>query len=64
MGKITARLGWCVAGAFLCGHAAAQTAQQTPIPVVGVRTGIDVKTGLRPARQNINDLYARGGPEW
>ncbi|KAK1759632.1 Di-copper centre-containing protein [Echria macrotheca] len=64
MGKITARLGWCVAAALLYGHAAAQTAQQTPFPVVGVRTGIDVKTGQRPARQNINDLYARGGPQW
>ncbi|KAK0628971.1 hypothetical protein B0T17DRAFT_488166 [Bombardia bombarda] len=39
-------------------------AQSTPIPVVGIKTGIDTTTGRRPARQNINDLYARGGPQW
>ncbi|KAK1836674.1 hypothetical protein QBC39DRAFT_56270 [Podospora conica] len=41
------------------------TAQQaTPVPVVGVQTGIDPRTGQRPARQNINDLYLLGGPQW
>ncbi|KAL0467683.1 hypothetical protein QR685DRAFT_366309 [Neurospora intermedia] len=39
-------------------------AQTTPIPVVGVKTGVDSKTGQRPIRRNINDLYARGGPQW
>jgi len=32
--------------------------------VVGVSTGIDPKTLQRPARRNINDLYAEGGAEW
>jgi hypothetical protein len=43
-----------------------QTAAQqaTPVPVVGVQTGIDPRTGQRPARQNINDLYLLGGPQW
>ncbi|KAK3343064.1 hypothetical protein B0H65DRAFT_576876 [Neurospora tetraspora] len=39
-------------------------AQTTPIPVVGVKTGVDSNTGQRPIRRNINDLYARGGPQW
>ncbi|KAJ4403730.1 hypothetical protein N0V85_005028, partial [Neurospora sp. IMI 360204] len=39
-------------------------AQTTPIPVVGVKTGVDPNTGQRPIRRNINDLYARGGPQW
>ncbi|KAK3692626.1 hypothetical protein B0T22DRAFT_486510 [Podospora appendiculata] len=41
-----------------------QPSQSTPIPVVGVKSGIDPRTGQRPARQNINQLYARGGPQW
>ncbi|KAK3401603.1 hypothetical protein B0T20DRAFT_118549 [Sordaria brevicollis] len=44
--------------------AAAQQTQTTPIPVVGVKTGVDTNTGQRPTRRNINDLYARGGPQW
>ncbi|KAK0709679.1 hypothetical protein B0T26DRAFT_805332 [Lasiosphaeria miniovina] len=43
---------------------ATNTTATTPIPVVGVKTGIEVNTGKRPARQNINKLYARGGPQW
>ncbi|CCC12603.1 unnamed protein product [Sordaria macrospora k-hell] len=43
--------------------AAAQT-QTTPIPVIGVTTGVDANTGQRPIRRNVNDLYARGGPQW
>lgn len=39
-------------------------AQTTPIPVIGVKTGVDSSTGQRPIRRNINDLYARGGPQW
>ncbi|KAB5566591.1 hypothetical protein GE09DRAFT_740262 [Coniochaeta sp. 2T2.1] len=36
----------------------------TPVPVTGVRTGIDHNTGERPRRLNINDFYARGGLQW
>jgi hypothetical protein len=36
----------------------------TPVPVVGVKTGIDRSTGQAPARLNINTLWARGGPQW
>ncbi len=32
--------------------------------VVGVSAGVNQKTGERPARQNINDLYNAGGPAW
>lgn len=60
MGKITAGLA-CLAAALWCGQAAAQ---QAPIPLVGVTTGIDRRTGQRPVRKNINDLYNQGGPEW
>ncbi|KAK3316253.1 hypothetical protein B0H66DRAFT_576217 [Apodospora peruviana] len=42
----------------------AATTQSTPIPVVGVKPGIDRNTGQPPARLNVNDLYARGGPHW
>ncbi|KAK3381535.1 hypothetical protein B0H63DRAFT_207757 [Podospora didyma] len=42
----------------------ATTNSGTPIPVVGVKTGIDANSGQRPARQNINSLWARGGPQW
>lgn len=38
--------------------------QTVPIPVVGLQTGVNKATGERPARLNINDLYARGGPQW
>lgn len=60
MGKLTTALACCV-GLVLVGQAAAQS---TPIPVVGVKTGINVRTGQRPARQNINQIYALAGPEW
>ncbi|KAK4232508.1 hypothetical protein QBC38DRAFT_540616 [Podospora fimiseda] len=52
---------------FFTNTAAAAAATQsiaTPIPVVGVKTGIDKKTGQPPPRLDINDLYARGGPQW
>ncbi|KAK0707522.1 hypothetical protein B0H67DRAFT_670703 [Lasiosphaeris hirsuta] len=70
MGRISAVSGFCFAAAVLSQAIAAQSASttqtfaSTPIPVVGVQAGIDVKTGQRPARQNINNLYARGGPQW
>lgn len=38
--------------------------QTFPVPVLGVQTGINIATGERPARLNINDLYSRGGPQW
>ncbi|KAK3350005.1 hypothetical protein B0T25DRAFT_611078 [Lasiosphaeria hispida] len=68
MGRISVAAGFCFAAAVLCQAVAAQSASPTAstpiIPVVGVQTGIDVKTGQRPGRQNINNLYARGGPQW
>ncbi|CAP66750.1 uncharacterized protein PODANS_4_7510 [Podospora anserina S mat+] len=39
-------------------------ASATPIPVIGVRTGIDKVTGKPPARLNINGLWAKGGAQW
>ncbi|KAK0617312.1 hypothetical protein B0T14DRAFT_433917 [Immersiella caudata] len=60
MGRVAAVLA-CYVGAALIRQT---TAQPTPIPVVGVKTGIDPKTGHRPARQNIHDLYVLGGPHW
>jgi hypothetical protein len=60
MGNLTMALA-CYVGLVLVGQA---TAQSTPIPVVGVKPGINVKTGQRPARQNINQLYSLAGPEW
>ncbi len=39
-------------------------AQSSPIPVTGVMSGVGVNNGQRPARQDINDLYSRGGPPW
>ncbi|KAK4179427.1 putative tyrosinase [Triangularia setosa] len=39
-------------------------ASATPIPVVGVKTGIDKVTGKPPARLNINGLWAKGGAQW
>lgn len=62
MGKLSASgiAYWAVV--LFSWQAAAQ--QATPVPVVGVQTGIDHRTGQRPARQNINDLYLLGGPQW
>ncbi|KAK4453979.1 Di-copper centre-containing protein [Podospora aff. communis PSN243] len=60
MGRVAAVIA-CYVGAALIRQT---TAQSTPIPVVGVKTGIDPRTGHRPARQNINNLYALGGPHW
>lgn len=34
------------------------------IPVTGRTTGIDEETGAPPARHNINQLEAEGGPTW
>ncbi|KAK8045287.1 hypothetical protein PG993_005311 [Apiospora rasikravindrae] len=39
-------------------------AQGQPVPVVGLATGVNPVTGERPARRNINDLQAAGGPAW
>ncbi|KAK0743131.1 hypothetical protein B0T18DRAFT_327692 [Schizothecium vesticola] len=62
MGKLSASgiAYWAVV--LFSWQAAAQ--QATPVPVVGVQAGIDPWTGQRPARQNINDLYLLGGPQW
>ncbi|KAI1106590.1 Di-copper centre-containing protein [Jackrogersella minutella] len=35
-----------------------------PIPVTGMTTGINNRTGERPARQEINILQNEGGPPW
>ncbi|KAK8069720.1 hypothetical protein PG994_006336 [Apiospora phragmitis] len=37
-------------------------AQGQPVPVIGLATGINPITGERPARKNVNDLQAAGGP--
>ncbi|KAK8084996.1 tyrosinase 2 [Apiospora hydei] len=39
-------------------------AQGQPVPVIGLATGVNLLTGERPARKNINDLQAAGGPAW
>ncbi|KAK8014508.1 tyrosinase precursor [Apiospora arundinis] len=39
-------------------------AQGQIVPVTGLATGINQGTGERPARKNINDLHATGGPAW
>ena len=64
MGKITAPGMAYYVLACLVWQVAAQSVQPTPVPVVGVQMGIDPRTGERPARQNINDLYMLGGPQW
>ncbi|KAK3333928.1 hypothetical protein B0T19DRAFT_491238 [Cercophora scortea] len=68
---VAAALSWFAAAtpvssssSFSSVTSSSSSSQSTPIPVVGVRTGIDPRTGQRPARQNINQLYARGGPQW
>ncbi|KAK2597581.1 hypothetical protein N8I77_012359 [Diaporthe amygdali] len=38
--------------------------QSARISVTGPLTGIDRQTGAAPARMNINDMWARGGPSW
>ena len=42
----------------------AAVAQSYPISVTGVMSGVGANNGQRPARQDINDLYSRGGPPW
>ncbi|KAI1777107.1 Di-copper centre-containing protein [Hypoxylon cercidicola] len=37
---------------------------QQPVPVTGMTTGINSGTGERPARWEVNDLQAEGGPRW
>ncbi|KXX77605.1 Tyrosinase [Madurella mycetomatis] len=32
--------------------------------LVGIQAGVNPETGERPARLNINDLHAQGGPAW
>lgn len=39
-------------------------AQDTKITVTGARTGVNIQTGARPPRININDLYQKGGAPW
>lgn len=47
--------------AIKIGHANAQT---KPVPVIGMKTGIDQVTGKLPLRMNINTLEQEGGPMW
>lgn len=42
----------------------AQQQQPARISVTGPLTGYDAQTGAAPARMNINDMWARGGPSW
>ncbi|POS71536.1 hypothetical protein DHEL01_v210068, partial [Diaporthe helianthi] len=54
-----------VAAALRAGKVVAQPLQQPDrISVTGPLTGSDAKTGAAPARININDMWARGGPSW
>lgn len=54
-----------VALALRAGEVVAQPLQQPDrISVTGSLTGRDAKTGAAPARVNINDMWARGGPSW
>ncbi|KAJ0164733.1 Tyrosinase [Colletotrichum tanaceti] len=34
------------------------------IPVVGVRSGVNTRTGEMPIRRNINSIYDERGPQW
>ncbi|KAK1672974.1 hypothetical protein BDP55DRAFT_770548 [Colletotrichum godetiae] len=38
------------------------TAQEYPI--IGVRSGINMRTGEMPIRRNINNIYGEAGPQW
>ncbi|KAK1970542.1 Di-copper centre-containing protein [Colletotrichum sublineola] len=40
------------------------TAAAQEIPVVGVRSGINTRTGEVPIRRNINSIYNERGPHW
>ena len=60
MERITTFLACSVVAPLVC----QATAQPTPIAVVGVQTGVNLTTGQRPARQNINNLHKQGGPQW
>lgn len=42
----------------------AQQQQPARISVTGPLGGLDAKTGAPPARININDMWAQGGPSW
>jgi len=54
-----------VALGLRAGEVAAQPLQQPDrISVTGPLTGFDAKTGAVPARIEINDMWARGGPSW
>lgn len=46
------------------GKVAAQQQQPARISVTGPLSGFDAQTGAWPARLNINDMWARGGPSW
>ncbi|ROW08234.1 hypothetical protein VMCG_03309 [Cytospora schulzeri] len=39
-------------------------ARQTKISVTGPLTGVNMQTGAAPARMEINEIYAQGGPIW
>lgn len=39
-------------------------AQQQPVPVTGMTTGLDSGTSERPARWEVNVLQDEGGPRW
>ncbi|KAI1211298.1 Di-copper centre-containing protein [Annulohypoxylon truncatum] len=51
------------AAALAAPHRFDRQAQQ-PIPVTGMNTGIDNRTGERPSRWEINALEHEGGPRW
>ncbi|KAG6363807.1 hypothetical protein INS49_008910 [Diaporthe citri] len=42
----------------------AQQQQPDRISVTGPQGGFDAHTGAPPARININDMWAQGGPSW
>lgn len=46
------------------GEAVAQQQPPARISVTGPLSGFDPQTGAAPARFNLNDMWARGGPSW
>ncbi|KAI1141556.1 Di-copper centre-containing protein [Hypoxylon sp. FL0543] len=54
----------CVATAILIPRHQLDVQAQQAIPVPGMTTGINNRTGERPARWEVNALQAEGGPQW
>ncbi|KAI1416556.1 Di-copper centre-containing protein [Hypoxylon sp. FL1857] len=54
----------CVAAAVLTPQPQLDVQAQQPIPVTGMTTGINNRTGERPARWEVSALQAEGGPQW